>query len=991
MADDELQMEKLSLIDVSMEDDNLIPQFDLTPSNSSSPVSEVVNKDSRKNLLELYEFDVNGQDEDNNATDIGINREQSPPSNELSQTNRTRTRVQGSLRKSLAWDKAFFTNEGVLNHEELSLVNKTFKSPKQQLLPEIEEDLRTSMGSNSSLIGDLALHDLEGKLFEQKRPIYKKYEEVNQTHHLASSSNRAGRSKHSKIVIDKKQSVTTTRSRTGRINHEMDVVRSKASVKQRSTQKSKTSVTEKANSEKKVADASLQKASRFQAPTSIALKTFAVRNKDDLQKSSVKHQRQVPENKSPSPSVSFTKRISSVSKRVKDTLGKVLPANIVKASGHKNSSKKVQDDNHICGRYNSSSNSSAFVSSASAKVARCHSFTSFQRFAKPVSEIKTEDAYVFDSSENNCTSMTDDSSSIFHSCLSPESSLDGLPSVNTPTYSSKFVTNLLKPDTKNVACHSQVTSAIDVSSSAVSQPSEVGQRVELQKKLSAPGKLPLNYMHTAKNALSINTLTSDRQYHFGSSQSRTCGSKPSGLRMPSPKLGFFDTASATFARMPSTLYGKFTGLSPDKKLLSYSGIPVRPPRFLAGGQSRVHGYINPKPHGTHSIRPTVISGSPSFQTSSGHPLPHAPCLSSQLSLDTVCEKFIPSSPSQVFETGLKLRSIIPSGKPQQDTVSFDGCHTEVIGSENTKGVITADDNQSKQHLQSYSSHDVQCNSKGTMLTVHEESMSQLDISGVSSTLQDGSKSLICQDLFLKYSDTTTATTPVKASLQNAGISVQPDSQKESCTSNDNETGSYNMDNRKEQLLCEDQKESENETNSYVSGNLCLDLIPRAESVYSNSNEYGQKVGGLRVSQASDQNGHIDEFERNQTSNSVCNLSKNENIPSPRRPNGTLLDLSTTLSTTMDWPLSEDVSQVSEESNMKKQVSPVSSVLADISAQENCIREEHNSDSPLSKNWRRKFLHGSGDKKEDMENLVDASPVLKSGAVVQFDEEFINRS
>jgi hypothetical protein len=59
---------------------------------------------------------------------------------------------------------------GVLNSEELELVNKTFKMPKEELLPGIKEETRTSVESNgSSVSSDLTLQDLEEKLFEQKQ------------------------------------------------------------------------------------------------------------------------------------------------------------------------------------------------------------------------------------------------------------------------------------------------------------------------------------------------------------------------------------------------------------------------------------------------------------------------------------------------------------------------------------------------------------------------------------------------------------------------------------------------------------------------------------------------------------------------------------------------------------------------------------------------------------------------------------------------------
>ncbi|KAL2334196.1 hypothetical protein Fmac_015409 [Flemingia macrophylla] len=58
-----------------------------------------------------------------------------------------------NLRKSLAWDSAFFTSEGILNPEELSLLNKGFKKSEIDLLPPIEE-LRISSEWNCTIDSD---------------------------------------------------------------------------------------------------------------------------------------------------------------------------------------------------------------------------------------------------------------------------------------------------------------------------------------------------------------------------------------------------------------------------------------------------------------------------------------------------------------------------------------------------------------------------------------------------------------------------------------------------------------------------------------------------------------------------------------------------------------------------------------------------------------------------------------------------------------------
>nr|KYP37923.1 hypothetical protein KK1_040865 [Cajanus cajan] len=56
-----------------------------------------------------------------------------------------------NLRKSLDWDSAFFTSEGILDHVELSLLNKGFKKSEIDMLPPIEE-LRISSESNCTIL-----------------------------------------------------------------------------------------------------------------------------------------------------------------------------------------------------------------------------------------------------------------------------------------------------------------------------------------------------------------------------------------------------------------------------------------------------------------------------------------------------------------------------------------------------------------------------------------------------------------------------------------------------------------------------------------------------------------------------------------------------------------------------------------------------------------------------------------------------------------------
>ncbi|GJX97412.1 hypothetical protein Tco_0353210 [Tanacetum coccineum] len=79
------------------------------------------------------------------------------------------------LRKSLDWDSAFIHNAGLLNFEELSLINRGFKKADPiQSISRARKHIQTRIGSHRdqtcSKIGDLLLGDLEADLFQDVKP-----------------------------------------------------------------------------------------------------------------------------------------------------------------------------------------------------------------------------------------------------------------------------------------------------------------------------------------------------------------------------------------------------------------------------------------------------------------------------------------------------------------------------------------------------------------------------------------------------------------------------------------------------------------------------------------------------------------------------------------------------------------------------------------------------------------------------------------------------
>ncbi|KAJ6325383.1 hypothetical protein OIU76_012463 [Salix suchowensis] len=83
-----------------------------------------------------------------------------------------------ALRKSLAWDSAFFTSSGVLNAEELSLVNGGFRPSEAHLLPGIEEVWGSTELNSTRNTASYSLASLEIDLLDNMRAFMQKSHEA---------------------------------------------------------------------------------------------------------------------------------------------------------------------------------------------------------------------------------------------------------------------------------------------------------------------------------------------------------------------------------------------------------------------------------------------------------------------------------------------------------------------------------------------------------------------------------------------------------------------------------------------------------------------------------------------------------------------------------------------------------------------------------------------------------------------------------------------
>ncbi|KAJ3688160.1 hypothetical protein LUZ61_017324 [Rhynchospora tenuis] len=152
-------MEELSLIDVSTEDDFLV-----SPGNDGF-------LDDTTPIGCTHQFGSTTKEEEVRTKVTNLN-EEIP---ELCQSPEYKSSKSGiNLRKSLAWDSAFFTCEGVLNTEELSIINTTFGQTEKSSLAGIPEERRSGESTTTLDTDNWTLESLETELFDNIRASIQK-------------------------------------------------------------------------------------------------------------------------------------------------------------------------------------------------------------------------------------------------------------------------------------------------------------------------------------------------------------------------------------------------------------------------------------------------------------------------------------------------------------------------------------------------------------------------------------------------------------------------------------------------------------------------------------------------------------------------------------------------------------------------------------------------------------------------------------------------
>ncbi|KAG5072586.1 hypothetical protein JHK86_007797 [Glycine max] len=160
----EVQDRRLSIIDVSSADDSLLDGNPLSHQHSENQ--------EHSDML----CTPNSKKFEDAATKLQ-QWEHDPPSNDSSGNGKPKKNSKCNLRKSLAWDSAFFTSAGVLDPEELTCIIEGVEKDEKHELPAIQEDVYKSCESISTLASDSLTFesvDMEGDLFEDVRASIQK-------------------------------------------------------------------------------------------------------------------------------------------------------------------------------------------------------------------------------------------------------------------------------------------------------------------------------------------------------------------------------------------------------------------------------------------------------------------------------------------------------------------------------------------------------------------------------------------------------------------------------------------------------------------------------------------------------------------------------------------------------------------------------------------------------------------------------------------------
>ncbi|KAF8091766.1 hypothetical protein N665_0436s0029 [Sinapis alba] len=163
------EVDGLGLIDVAAEDDSLL--FSSFPNPTSYEFSEADEDEKCLNDAKDRTFlrDTESCDEEILVSSVEEKEDVLQP-RDSPEPQKVMKSGKYNLRKSLAWDNAFFTSEGVLEPEELSSMMESNHKSERKGLPTIQEDVNRSTESISTFQSDCTVENSqEFVLFEDVR------------------------------------------------------------------------------------------------------------------------------------------------------------------------------------------------------------------------------------------------------------------------------------------------------------------------------------------------------------------------------------------------------------------------------------------------------------------------------------------------------------------------------------------------------------------------------------------------------------------------------------------------------------------------------------------------------------------------------------------------------------------------------------------------------------------------------------------------------
>ncbi|MCO5552337.1 hypothetical protein L7F22_005848 [Adiantum nelumboides] len=479
----QLDLNQMSLIDVRAEDDELLPENEIaSPQGGSGP-----NQCPRPGVSP---FKVNATrtlaciQEDRPVCEglQGIDEDESQdvlpplPTEELV-VKKKKKKSGFNLRKSLAWNNAFFTEEGVLDTEELSLVNRTFKKPLEQ--PKPPSNKKSPLASK--FLNSTALSKIN---FSPVR--FQKSSSQGETRHHSTAPTQSSPS----------SSLGNALRRTDQQNRGVKGSAVNKHISGPASFKSRDDTI-------KHGKPMLPTRGETQGLKPAPLRKQIEENPRIISGPGLPARKPPLNQLKQTQSISST--LSSASRMMKDRLGMVFAGRNV--DNPKLRTKTPAEDDTVVPSHTTPEYS------GSAKLARCYSHSTYERFGKSTASPATELAGSAPTSASTAPEST-------------ASHLQGLCANKvTPSSFTSFSSSLCKG-------REQASGALFSHFQKSPQPS-------------------------ALEATNSNTRET------GASETLLLNFRPSGLRMPSPKLGFFDKAKTSNAAHVAVLRERTNGLGHD--------------------------------------------------------------------------------------------------------------------------------------------------------------------------------------------------------------------------------------------------------------------------------------------------------------------------------------------------------------------------------------------------------------------------------------------